>query len=248
MPNVSLINWTGAGHPDPLFAARVLAFTKSTRLNMSPGLFSKFINDTPESEIHETIEAMSRTIPSSWEFVDLTFMIEDVSRATAQQITRSRNASFAMQSQRVTDMSSASFTVPESLDVFERPWFESKMNEAIWNYSEAIDMGLSKEDARDFLPMGIHCNLVAKYNLRALVELINARSSSRVQGPYRSVIDQMKAETLSVWPWSAPFFQLPNEKAIAILQEVVEEHKTSGAVYQGIAGQVAKAIDLIKKG
>lgn len=239
MPRVSLINWTGAGHADPLFAARVLVFTKSTRLKMSPEGFDHFLFK-PADEIKQELEKMARTIPSSWEFVDLTFMIENVSRATAQQITRSRNASFAMQSQRVLDVRDATFDAPVA-------WVQ-EANGMIDTYSEAVDSGVSIEEARDLLPMGIHCNLVAKYNLRALVDLVRARSSSRVQGPYRSVIDQMKEETISVWPWAETFFQPPNAKAIDMLQELVEEHKEDGAVYQGIAGTIAKAIDLIKKG
>lgn len=250
MPEVSLINYTGKGHPDPLFAARVLAFTKSTRLQMDPDGFDKFM-DKPESEIHEELAYMAGTIPSSWEFVDLTFLITKVSRATAQQITRTRTASFAMQSQRVTDMSDVSWDKKsvqiENLFGVDMT-FDDAMRGGIDNYSSAVNGGMSLEDARDLLPIGVHCNLVSKYNFRTLVEMCIARESIRVQGPYREVVRQMKEQVLAVWPWADVFFEPRESKALAMLQEVAEQLAEAGAVYKGPAGKIAKAIDLIKKG
>ena len=41
---VTLIEYTGSGHPDPAkHAMAILAFTKSTRLTMSPGLFAEIM-------------------------------------------------------------------------------------------------------------------------------------------------------------------------------------------------------------
>jgi thymidylate synthase ThyX len=105
MPEVSIIDYTGKGSRDESWhAARLLAFTKNTRLQMNPDGFKEF-EDMPVQSIAEEIAYMATTIPSSWEFVDVTFLMTDLSRATAQQVTRTRTASFAMQSQRVTEMS-----------------------------------------------------------------------------------------------------------------------------------------------
>lgn len=251
MPEVKLISYTGHGHPDPLYAARLLAFTKSTRLNMDPEGFDSFMAN-PESEIMAELEYMAGTIPSSWEFGDLVFLISKVSRATAQQITRTRTASFAMQSQRVTDMSSVTWDErPESpivnfCDIEAN--FDDFMKFSISNYSDMAKSGMSLEDARDLLPIGVHCNLVAKYNFRTVVETCIAREGIRVQGPYRDVVAQMKSEVLRVWPWAETFFKPREERALAMLQEVAQQLAEAGAVYRGPAGKIAKAIDLIKKG
>lgn len=242
MPKVTLISYTGAGHPDPLYAAKLLAYTKSTRLQMTPTGFDSFMK-MGEVPLSAELNYMANTIPSSWEFADLIFSIEKVSRATAQQITRTRTASFAMQSQRVSDMSDVTWDEKDQ----EKFDFNSEMKAAISAYSLAVEVGVPLEDARDLLPIGVHCNIIAKYNLRGLVELVTARQSIRVQGPYRDVIAQMKAEVLRVWPWAEVFFKHPQEKALALIEEVALGLAEAGAVYKGPAGQLAKAIDLLKK-
>ena len=248
MSNVDLIDFTGGGSRDPLYAARVLVFTKNTRLNMSPGAFREIMDDHdvwPAERIAEEIAYMATTIPSSWEFASMTFLISGVSRATAQQITRTRTAVFAMQSQRVTDMSDVTWDKRGgSFDYF--------MEGAIEQYGIKVEEGMPLEDARDLLPIGVHCNLAAKYNLRALVDLCRARESLRVQGAFRDVCRKMKEECLAVWPWAAPFFVAPNAQAVdmieAVARELAEIEGTTGALYKGLAGRLAKAADLVKKG
>jgi thymidylate synthase ThyX len=243
MPKVTLISYTGHGNPDPLYAAKLLAYTKNTRLNMTPDGFESFMQKSV-SEIMTEIGYMASTIPSSWEFADLIFSIEKISRATAQQITRTRTALFAMQSQRVTDMSDVTWDKNPSI-----LFFDTAMEKGIEKYSTALKNGATLEDARDLLPIGVHCNLIAKYNLRGLVELCRARDSLRVQGPYRDVCAQMKAAVLSVWPWAATFFEPPNEKAIKMIEEIAVALKSEeGAMYRGLSGKLAKAADLLKKG
>lgn len=236
MPNVNLLYYTGMESPDPYYAARILTFTKNTRLNMNPAGFQEFLAK-PTEWLDQEIDYMSKTIRSALEFVDVIFLVQEVSRATAQQITRTRNASYQMQSQRVSDMRAASWDFGPH---------DGVMNQSLEEYAALVDDGVSLEDARDVLPIGLHCNLVAKYNLRAAIDVIRARESARVQGPYREVAAQMKGEILRVWPWAAPFFTDPQELAIGMLNEVVEELKGKGAVYAGAAGKVAKAIDQIR--
>lgn len=250
MPEIKLISYTGHGNPDPLYAAKLLAFTKNTRLNMTPDAFENFMRMEPETIALE-MQYMATTIPSSWEFADLIFLMTKVSRATAQQITRSRNASFAMQSQRTTDMRQVSWDKRGAAHT-DRLWFDDLMRQGVASYAHAVEGGMTLEDARDLLPIGAHCNLVAKYNLRALVELCRARDSLRVQGPYRSAAEQMKDEVLKVWPWAEPFFVPPHQAAIKMIEEVAAELAAQsgekGAMFKGLHGKLAKAADLVKKG
>lgn len=244
MPKVTLISFTGHGNPDPLYAAKLLAYTKNTRLNMTPAGLDEFMQKDA-AFIAEEMKYMASTIPSSWEMADLIFAINGVSRATAQQITRTRTATFAMQSQRVSDMSGVTFDPHDE-------WTDNVMRSNIAMYEIAVERGKPLEDARDLLPIGVHCNLIAKYNLRGLVELCRARDSLRVQGPYRDVCAQMKAAVIEVWPWSETFFVPPNDKAIKMIEEVATElaklQGEQGAMYKGLSGTLAKAADLIKKG
>lgn len=239
MPKVDLLYFTGKETGDPLYPARLMVFTKQTRLNMTPGAFDTAMK-IPEATVMQELDYMSKTIPSSWEFIDFMFLISDVSRATAQQITRMRTASFAMQSQRVTDMSDVSWDSDDELK-------DAAIQQTVDLYAELVNHGMSLEDARDVLPIGVHCNLVMKANFRNLVEMLRARESARVQGPYREVVRQMKQLILTELPWTSLFFRDPKQLGYDMLNEVIDELKQDGAVYQGAAGKVAKAIDLIKK-
>jgi flavin-dependent thymidylate synthase len=241
---VSLLSYTGAGHPDPLYAAKLLAFTKNTRLNMTPDSFASFMAKTKD-EIFEELRAMAITIPSSWEFVDLIFLITAASRATMQQITRTRNASFAMQSQRVTDLRDVTWT-PVGRDRPEMEANDKIIDKMVKHYKESIDDGLPLEDARDMLPIGVHSNILAKYNLRGWIELVRKRSSLRVQGSYRDIIEQMVKETKRELPWVEIFLADPRDQAFKLLEEAAREVAPQGAMSSGPANKIAKAIDLLR--
>jgi thymidylate synthase ThyX len=245
MPKVSLIHYTGEGHPDQFYAARLLAYTKNTRMNMTPDGWKEFLQNKPIGEILKEVNYMATTIPSSWEFVDVIFAVNDISRATAQQMTRTRNATFAMQSQRVSDMSQVTW------DHGKNHLLDQAIQNGINEYSDLVEAEVPLEDARDALPIGVHCNLVVKYNLRSFVDLARARDSLRVQGPYVEVVRQMKELLLDVWPWAAPFFEPKDKKAIVMIETVARELAAmggeQGAMYKGLSGQLAKAADLLKK-
>lgn len=239
-PSVSLLWFTGKGTPDETYAAaRLLAYTKNTRLQMTPDGYERFEN-MPMSELEKELLYMSNTIPSSWEFVDVIFAINNVSRACAQQITRTRTASFAMQSQRVTDMSNVSYHIPAS--VARKQTYADAIEQAISEYEIAVKNGVSLEDARGLLPINVHCNIIAKYNLRSLVDLLRARDSMRVQGEYQIVARQMRAAVFAVWPWAKPFFDPKDKKAIDLIEEVAEQLDN-----KEMKMQLAKAADMLKK-
>jgi len=234
---ISLINKT---HD----AETLLLFTKNTRLNLSPGLMGEIHNWTQERKAAE-LSAAAKTIKSSWEFVDVTFLIECVSRATAQQITRTRNASYAMQSQRVTDVSAMAVHTPEIASASLKEAYSKAVAASLESYSKLAQGGLPLEDARGVLPMNITCNLVAKYNLRAFTDLCKARASLRAQGEYSAIVREMRAAVVAAWPWSEPFFANEHDVAIRMLEEAAKEIGiTTG---KGPGWEIAKAIDLLRK-
>jgi len=81
MPKVSLIWFTGKGTKDETYgAARLLAYTKNTRLQMTPDGYERFEN-MPVDELEKELLYMSNTIPSSWEFVDVIFAVHALSKS-----------------------------------------------------------------------------------------------------------------------------------------------------------------------
>lgn len=241
-PTVQLINYTGAGSPDPArAAANVLCFTKATRLNMTPGLAGE-IALWSEEKVMEELRYMANTVPSSWEFVDYTFVINNVTRAFTHQLVRTRTGSYAQQAMRVVDMTDGmgwtyatgptleadvEFTgsggARGSMPNAHQLLYHDTMATIGEAYAELVKAGVATEDARGLLPTNIHTNIVAKFNLRHLADTIRKRSSGRVQSEYRSVIEGMKSEVLRVHPWAALFLERDFDTVALELQEGINE-------------------------
>lgn len=220
---VSLIDYTGAGIDDHgRHAANVLVFTKSTRLTMSPGLFD-LIASKPWDEILKELEYMANTIPSSWEFCHYTFMIEGVTRGFTHQFVRTRTASFAQQTMRILDVDGWEYgTGPTIKSDGQKQTYDMTMARIAEAYKELIKMGVKIEDARGILPTNILTNICVSMNLRTLVEMVQKRSSPRVQGEYRQVLDQMKHAVVNAHPWATLFIDRDFQRAAKDLDDEIE--------------------------
>lgn len=242
---VTLIDYTGAGRPDSMrHAANILMFTKATRLNMTPDLLAE-IQGNPDRAVAEELAYMAKTIRSSWEFVDLTFLVSGVTRATAQQMTRTRTASFAMQSMRVADVRAIGVQMNPELSPEHKDIYATSAACSVAAYGLLVDTGAPLEDARGLLPLNTCCNLVVKYNLRSFADVLSARRSLRAQGEYHDIVAQMEAAVLEVWPWAEPFFADEHAVAIEMLENIAKE--LGGVVGKGHGWEIAKAIDLLRK-
>jgi len=224
---VTLIDYTGMGNPDKDHAINVLIFTKSTRLNMAPGLISE-IAAWPKEKKMEELAYMANTIPSSWEFCSYTFLIEDVTRAYTHQFVRSRQFSFAQQTLRVLDVSEGpgwDYLTGPSIEHDEIGYemYKHQMAEIAHTYKELIKAGMSIEDARGILPTNILTNIVGKCNMRTFVELVRKRSSPRTQSEYRDVLEAMKAAVREVHPWIDLFIERNVDKAVEELQKMIND-------------------------
>jgi flavin-dependent thymidylate synthase len=194
-------------------AKEILIFTKSTRLNMSPGLLDA-IRAWPEERKLEELKYIANTIRSSHEFGDLIFMIEGVSRNFTHQFVRSRHASYAQQSMRVNDMSQFGFVMPrkfkEDISATEVVNDHNARTQELYKY--LIRRGHAPEDARAVLPGNVETNIVAKYNLRSFADLARSRTGGRTQDEYQMVMNLMVDEVLKVWPWAEDFiFEKPRD-------------------------------------
>jgi len=218
--NVQLIDYTGAGTADPArHAANVLVFTKATRLNMVPNLMDEIAAKSDE-EMAKELEYMANTIPSSWEFVTYTFLINGVTRAFTHQFVRTRTGSYAQQTMRVLDVDGWDYLVGPSIegDKIKQNAYDFGMVSIDEAYRFLISNGAKIEDARGILPTNILTNIVAKFDLRTFSDTQRKRASSRTQGEYRSVMDAMRAEVIRVHPWASMFLERTFDKAAAELE------------------------------
>jgi flavin-dependent thymidylate synthase len=220
---VTLINYVGLGHPDPLFAAKLLVYTKNTRLTQGEETRQRIFAMTME-ELRPELEYISNTLRSSWEFLDYTFEIQGVSRAFTHQFVRTRTGTYAQQAQRVVDMSGFGYTTPEAFkdDVQKLALYQDTMAVIAGAYGELVEMGAAKQDARGLLPTNVETNILAKFNLRTLADLVGKRDNARAQGEYVDVIRGVASSILSVHPWVHPFLY-PDRLATPSLDKILME-------------------------
>lgn len=244
---VSLINFTGFGHPDPLFAAKLLCYTKATRLEQGEEGFARFLAMSAE-EIKPQLEYIAGTLRSSWEFVDFQFQINGVTRAFTHQFVRTRTASYAQQAQRVVDLSNVGVAMPDT--VAANPTARAAWEQACQVIKEAYaDMqaaGVPNQDCRGIVPTNILTNITAKINLRTLADLVGKRQNLRAQGEYADVVRGMVACVLAEMPWVEPFLY-PDRLATPALDALLKDALgTSGPLDKPHINEALKELDKLK--
>jgi flavin-dependent thymidylate synthase len=209
----------------------------------------------PREKKMAELKYMSTTIPSSWEFCDITFVIEGVSRAFTHQLVRTRTASYAQQAMRIVNMTGFEYHSGPSFK-YNTP-AQERYGEAMYDISEAyrelIEMGVKPEDARGVLPTDILTNICMKINLRNFSDLVKKRMTPRVQDEYAEVLKQMVEAVLKVWPWSLMFIMPRNSEAHQELAQYLKgqldkEVKETGKSQNETAAWAAmKYLDIIRQ-
>jgi thymidylate synthase (FAD) len=134
------------------------------------------------------------------EFVNTTWLIEGASRAFQQQLTRTREASYSIQSLRIVDVGNfadnhhytASSKLLQSTKLSNL--YSEAMKQAQKNYRALIDAGAPVEDARGVLPLNIHSPITLAINLRSLYHLLELRFCENTQEEFREIAEAMKLE------------------------------------------------------
>jgi hypothetical protein len=103
--------------------------------------------------------------------------------------------------------------------------FDLAMEDQVKSYKHLIDVyDVTLEDARDLLPIGVHCNLVAKYNLRTIAELVQKRKSI----PGARAIPRHRCSDGS-----------SGQGNLALVGSLLQAEERGGAPYAGDGGQGA---------
>ncbi len=202
----------------------LLLLSKSTRLELNSSLI-EVIESMPMAEKNVQLEYMVNTIKSSWEFMDITFLIEGVSRAFTHQFVRNRQGSYAQQTMRILNMDGFSYVTGPSIkgDLVLEEEYCRTMDMINTAYNNLIHMGASVEDARGILPTNICTNIMAKFNLRSLSDMMASRASERTQSEYRDVVDAMYDVCVEKWPWVTPFLRDHKHYALKQLESIIHD-------------------------
>lgn len=157
---------------------------------------------------------------STLEHIHFTFAVERVSRALLAQLTRHRQLSFSVQSQRYNKFSSDSrsggfdYVMPETIEQkglysSELREFEEIMYNIQKSYDKLVEMGIPQEDARAVLPNAAACNLVTSGNLRAWLEFYNKRKKGNgAQAEIAEFAERIKDAIVEVEPWTKDYFEM----------------------------------------
>lgn len=233
---VTLLNFT----PN---ARQILVYTKNTRLSVSANMLDK-VHSMSDEEIQRELDYMVNTIKSSWEFVDATFCIEGVSRGFTHQFVRNRLGSYAQQTMRILDMGDFDYITGPSIanDPRLKSLYDTMMGSINQYYKRLISAGAKIEDARGILPTNISTNIIAKFNLRALSQMMMSRASNRTQDEYRQVLDAMYAAVVEAEPWCASFLRSSKYDDLKRLESaIVDSYKGTD-----MCTQLLKLIDKVR--
>jgi flavin-dependent thymidylate synthase len=214
--NVTLLRYD----PDAL---NLLVYTKQTRLSFD-AMSLDDVRAWPEERKLAELNYMLGTIESSWEFADYAFLITGVSRAFTHQFVRTREGSYAQQSQRTVDMSGFDYIATGSLSdgdgtvrvmsTNDDPRegvhgdYDIMMGEIDSAYRELVARGVPPQDARGLLPTNVATAIIGKFNLRVLSHMAALRLCTRTQGEYQDVFRAMRDAVVAVHPWAEPFLRV----------------------------------------
>lgn len=187
-------------------ALELLIYTKNTRLQGKQTI--EDIIAWTDAQKADHLGYMLDTIKSSWEFVSYTFEISEVTRAFTHQLVRTRNASYAQEAQRAVDVSDSSWLTPAGYDPELESVYNESMQAALENYSDLLNGGMQRQDARGVIPTNIHTSIMMTANLRTLHQMAEIRLCYKAQGEYQEVFRAMRDEVVKVHPWAKDFIKV----------------------------------------
>ena len=140
---------------------------------------------------------------STIEHIQVTYAVNNISRAATHQLVRHRHMSFSQKSQRYVKEADFDYIIPR--DIEKNPelleQFENFMENTSKFYQKLVEAGIKKEDARSILPNACASSIVISLNLRELIHFANLRLCTRAQLEIRQLAKKMCEEILKREPW-----------------------------------------------
>jgi thymidylate synthase (FAD) len=195
-PKATLVNWT----PKPI---ETMCWCRRVMHSPVPDSLDEFIKDSKKwlgMDMDEYVEKvlLHDNMPTFLEFVHMTFLFENVSRALTHQLVRTRLASYSQQSLRCIQLPNFAdkelYHMPAS--VRNKKGFRDAMLKIQELYNGLLETE-STEDARGVLPMNIGTTIIMGCNLRTLQDMVNKRLCIKTQEEFRKVAEQILQEVSS---------------------------------------------------
>jgi len=194
---VNLINSTPMPIETMCWARRVMHFPVPNNLKEIKKNPKKWLGMSLDKYVENIL--LKDGMPTFLEYVNLTFKLENVSRALQQQLTRYRiGFSYSIQSLRCVDLPNFAddkkYYNPYKENSEEYKEYHFRMLDIQENYKEILMHGVNIQNARGLLPLNIYSTITFSCSLRAFIGLINKRLCWKVQDEFNNVAKLMLEE------------------------------------------------------
>lgn len=227
---------------------KILDYTTKTPLQMI-GYCAGVCWNSPLDNVEKNIKRAKSCIASGHgrvaEYPDVYMIIDGYSaRAIRELYTHIIGTTRLQSSTRYVDAKSmdveSEFFYPPKLTEQGKQIYKKALNDIMESYRLLEDDGLTKEDAANLLPLGMHSKIVFKINLRALIHLANMRLCTRAYHEIRSMLIEMKKELSCIsdeWAWICDSLLVPKCESTGYC----DEDHSCGRKPKGIDGIIRKA-------
>lgn len=174
-------------------------------------LIYKAVMATRGSDLHsdeidaQVVEdAFGGGLNQSLEWVNVTFEISGTSRGVTHELVRTRQASYAQQSMRHTDMGLADMRMPEGIvnaDPDTQMIWVNSVEEARQTYQELVERDVEFQDARTVLPIATETYIICNYPLKVFMDTFAYRGCYMFYPEIVKLFHRMREALLEVCPW-----------------------------------------------
>lgn len=136
-------------------------------------------------------------------FGHVVFKVEGISRVCLAQITRSKHLDYLVRSSRYCDESDAEFIRPEGFDKLDAQAQAAIENHEQYSknlYKALREAGMSKQDARFYLPQAQATELYMAGNYQAFLDFIKLRNTKHAQKEVRDVAAEIERQLQAIAP------------------------------------------------
>jgi len=174
------------------------------RISTTEGTVFDVLEKSQDNE--KNIKLISKVLNSGHKTIiehhNFNIAFNNVSVVVEQFMIEFRLASFTVKSRRYVDFSNAGYYMPKIEDAKKRKFFEKTTQNLFSYYKKALELGISKEDSRFFLPYNFKSNFICTCNARELLHIICTMIYGRGK-VYDEILDlglQLKSQLEQIYP------------------------------------------------
>lgn len=211
---IEVLNWT---HKDPL---NMIGFCAGVCWN------------APVEDVEKNIKRAKNCIESGHgrteEFPDVYVIMDEYSaRVFREFYTHIIGTTRLQSSTRYVDAKNMNpaedFYIPVNFTDAQKDVLVKGYEEIMRTYTDLENLGVSKEDAANILPLGMHSKVVAKINLRALEHMAHKRDCNRAYKEFRALMKDLESKLKEIspeWKWICDNMLVPECKYLGYCPEV----------------------------